>query len=170
MSIILNLEDTEYPYKRITHTRIVVRGIVLNDNNEIGLCVVCRDDIFGKVKYYETPGGGKEENETITEGLIRELDEEIGYRCEVISELGIVNDFYNLIFRKNENHYFLCRIKEKTQIHHASKGDDYIKDIVWMNIDKAIEEYEKYEDKGLTKLVKQRELPIIKEAKKILDL
>ena len=67
MSLILNLEDTEYPYTNTTHTRIVVRAIVLNESNKVGLCVVSRDDIFGKNDYLETPGGGKEENETLEE-------------------------------------------------------------------------------------------------------
>ena len=170
MSLILNLNDDEYPFDYISHTRIVVRGIVLNENNEVGLCVVSRDDIFGNVDYLETPGGGKEENESLIDGLIRELDEEIGYKCEVISELGIVNDYYNLIHRKNENHYYLCRIKEITNVHHVSKGDDYIKDIIWLDINEAIERYHSLNDYGLEKLVKNRELPILYEAKKIMHL
>ena len=102
--------------------------------------------------------------------MIRELDEEIGYRCEVIRELGIVNDYYNMIHRKNENHYYLCRVKEITNVHHVSKGDDYIKDIIWLDIDEAIERYHNLNDYGLEKLVKNRELPILYEAKKIMHL
>ena len=52
MSLILNLNDDEYPFDYISHTRIVVRGIVLNENNKIGLCVVSRDDIFGNVDLF----------------------------------------------------------------------------------------------------------------------
>lgn len=170
MSLILNLEDTEYPYTNTTHTRIVVRAIVLNESNKVGLCVVSRDDIFGKNDYLETPGGGKEENETLEEGLKRELDEEIGYKVNIIKIIGQVNDYYNLINRRNENHYFLCRIDAKTSIHHVSKGDEYIKDIIWLDIDEAIARYRKFKDYGLEKLVKNRELPILYEAKKILHL
>lgn len=170
MSVNLKLIDDQFPFTKVTHTRIVCRAIVLNDLNQVGFCNVVRDDIFGHCEYLETPGGGKEENETLTEGVIRELDEEIGYRCKVISELGVVEDYYNLIFRKNINHYFLCKIDSKTKIHHESKGDDFIKGIVWISIDEAIERYSSLEDKGLLLLIKRRELPILKEAKKQLQM
>ena len=116
MSIKLNLRDGEFPFTHVSHTRIVVRGIVLNDENKVAVCVVNRDDIFGKCNYIETPGGGKEENESLEEGLIRELDEELGYKVEVIDKVGIIEDYYNLINRKNINHYYLCRIKDKTKV------------------------------------------------------
>ena len=108
MSLKINLVDDQFPFNGVTHTRVVVRGIVLNDKGEIGLCHVNRNDKFGKCEYFETPGGGKEENESLEEGLIRELDEELGYRCEIITPIGVVLDFYNMIYRKNENHYYLC--------------------------------------------------------------
>ena len=75
MSVNLKLIDSEYLDTGITHNRIVVRAIVLNEENKVGFCHVIRDDIFGHYEYLETPGGGKEEDESLEEGLVRELDE-----------------------------------------------------------------------------------------------
>ena len=78
MKTILKLEDNEYPYTYIDHVRYVCRGILLNDKNEIALMKVDGDDIFGHRDYYETPGGGKKDKESIRNACLRELEEETG--------------------------------------------------------------------------------------------
>lgn len=168
MRVINRLEDNEYPYKKITHTRIVVRGIVVNELNQIALVNVVRDDEFGPGNYYETPGGGKKEFETHIEGVIREVEEEIGYKTTLIQEIGIVEDYYNPIYRKNINHYYLLRSSEKSKQHFDSYGDLYIKGVVWVNIDEAIRLYENMNKDRIERLVRNRELPILKIVKDIL--
>ena len=63
----------------------------------------------------------------------------IGYIAEIISPIGIVDDYYNLIHRHNKNFYFLC----KTSLFVGKKLDEYeknmIEKLVWMDIDTAIE-------------------------------
>ena len=111
MKVINKLKDNEYPYIKTTHERIVVRGVVLNELNQVALVNVVRnDDAFGPGNYYETPGGGKKDNESLLEGVIREVEEEIGYKTSFIQEIGIVEDYYNPIYRKNINHYYLLKI------------------------------------------------------------
>ena len=146
-----------------------VRAIVLNEYNQIALLKVIRnDDEFGPGNYYETPGGGKEENESFIEGVIREVEEEIGYTSSFIQEIGIVEDYYNAIYRKNINHYYLLKVKGKSQQHFESYGDLFIKDVIWVSIDEAISLYEKMNKDKIEKLVRNRELPILKIVKEIL--
>ena len=169
MKVINKLEDKEYPYVKTTHERIVVRGIVLNEKNQIALVNVIRDDDdFGTGNYYETPGGGKKEFESYIEGVIREVEEEIGYKSTLIQEIGIVEDFYNAIYRKNINHYYLLKINEKTQQCFESYGDSFIKGFIWVDIDEAIEIYRKMNNTRIERLVKNRELPVLEIVKNIL--
>ena len=168
MKVINRLEDNEFPFIKTTHTRVVVRGIVINNLNQIALLKISRDDDFGLATYYETPGGGKEDSESFIEGVIREVDEEIGYKTIFVQEIGIVEDYYNKIYRKNINHYYLLRICNKTKQHFESYGDSFIKEVVWVSIDDAIQLYKNMNKTKIERLVRNRELPILEKVKEIL--
>ena len=62
--IVLHLNDDQYPNNGITHIRKVSRGILFNDKNEICILKIYGEDIFGLRDYYETPGGGVDDNES----------------------------------------------------------------------------------------------------------
>ena len=166
----LILKDNQYPNNGIDHTRKVVRAILLNDKNEVCLLKIYGEDIFGLRDYYETPGGGVDDHETFEEALIRELDEEVGVLAHIMMYLGEVIDYYNLIKRKNINRFYLCKIDSITKIHHESSGDDLIKDVNFVSIDEAIKLYEDNDKTKVGRLVKQRELPFLKEVKNILKV
>lgn len=165
----LNYTDDQYPYIGVTHTRKIARAVVLDENGNILILQVKRNDIFGSYTYLETPGGGVEENETIRNAVKREIEEEIGAEVKIIKKIGVVIDFYNLLNRQNENHYFLVKVIKRTQIHHESFGDTLISNILSMSLDEVIETYQQEKDIDIIKLVKQRELPILLEAQKILS-
>ena len=169
MKQILHLQDDQYPYTYIDHVRYVSRGILLNDKNEIALNKLHGFDNFGSRDYYETPGGGKKVKETIRAALIREMREETGYEVEIIKELGMVNDYYNLIHRNNRNYYFLCKSKRFVGKILEDYENSMIEELVWVSIDKAIVLYEHMDVSGVAILVKNRELPILKKVKKILE-
>ena len=42
MKLVNKLLDTEFPNLGISHTRIVVRGIIINENNEVALLKIKR--------------------------------------------------------------------------------------------------------------------------------
>ena len=165
----LRLKDDQYPNNGITHTRNVSRAILLNENNEVCLLKINGYDDFGLRDYYETPGGGVDESETFEQALVRELDEEVGVNAEVIMFLGEVIDYYNLIYRKNINRYYLCKISSHTSIHHESLGDSLIEKIEYYHLEEAISKYSNMKSNGVSKLVKQRELPILLELKRLLE-
>lgn len=167
-NINLSLHDTEYEYVGYTHTRLIARGFVLNEENKICLLHILGDDDFGHRDYYETPGGGIENGEDLETALLRELDEEIGYECKIIDYLGVVYDEYNLIKRKNVNNYFLCKTIKKTKPHHVSYGDSFIKEICFFDIDEALNKYESMNKNLVQKLVYNREYPVLKKVKDIL--
>ena len=169
MRFINELEDTEYEFHGFTHTREIVRGIILNEKDEVCLEYIYDDDGFGHRDYYETPGGGIDKGEDHKEALNRECEEEIGYHIEVLQDLGLVIDNYNLIKRRNHNYYYLARITEKCPMHRLAEEDRRIKKIIFVNIDEAISLYENMQDELVGKIVKNRELPILKIVKTALQ-
>lgn len=165
----INLIDDQYPNNGITHDRVISRAIVLDSDNKVIVLRIYGQDFFGLRDYIETSGGGVDEGETPEIGVLRELDEEIGYKCEIITKIGIVDDYYNLLKRHNINHYYLVKTVSKTHIHHESKGDGYIADILHLDIDEVIKKYQELSNEGIAKLVKERELPIAIKAKEIME-
>ena len=160
----LELKDDQYEERGYTHTRVVSRAIVLNEEGKMALHRIHRDDIFGEEDYYETPGGGVDEGETLEEAVIRECKEELGEDIEVLRGLGVVKDAYNLIQRKNENHYFLCRKLNQGDKHFVSEGDSLIQETLWVSLEEGIALLKGQSDHGVSALVKARELPILAEA------
>jgi 8-oxo-dGTP pyrophosphatase MutT (NUDIX family) len=169
MKIIQKLNDDQYPFSYIDHVRKCSRGVVINDKNEVALIKLHGFDSFGDRNYYELPGGGVQKNEKISDAFLREMKEEIGYQVEIISPLGQVRDFYNLIHRENHNYYFVAKTKQWV----GTKLEDYektmIEQILWMPIDDAIEAFKIMQDYGCGILVKRRELPILLLAKKLIS-
>ena len=162
MKIWAKFIDDQYEKREITHTRTTVRAVLLNEHNEIALIKVKGNDIFGIRDYYELPGGGKKRKETLLEALRREIIEEVGCSIKDIEEIGRVIDFYNLINRKNDNHYYLAKIDRNIT---PPSLEDYEKEIfqeiIFVPIHKAIEMYKTKLNTPLGKLVGQRELVIL---------
>ena len=169
MKCILKLIDNEFPYTYIDNIRYISRGILINDKNEVALNKLHGFDMFGSRDYYETPGGGKKDNETQEEALYREMKEETGYEVEIIEELGMVDDYYNLIHRNNKNHYYLCK-----PLRFIGKSlEDYetimIERLEWIDLDKAIEIFKNMNISPVSRLVRNRELPILLKVKEIME-
>ena len=88
---------------------------------------------------------------------------------EIIKHIADVHDYYNLIKRKNHNYFYLVRRKEKVPQRLEEDEKIRIEKIIWVPIDEAISLYENMQNVLVGKIVKQRELPILKLAKEILD-
>ena len=165
MKCINKLKDNQYPFTYIDHTRIIARAILLNDKNEVCLLKIEGVDDFGNRNYYETPGGGVNDGENLYEGVLREVEEETGFKCEVIKELGYVKDYYNLIHRENLSYYFLLRFVSKGDTHLEFYEQEMFKGVCWFKLDDAIEVMNQKGTSGVAKLVKEREVPILKLSK-----
>ena len=159
----LSLQDQYYPApdQEIKKTRECVRAVLLNEENEVALHHVHRDDKYGDSIYYELPGGGVELGEEPFEALQREVEEEAGFEIECLAYLGDAKDTYNLAKRNNHHHIFLARTVTQGKKHFESEGDELIMETVFMPIEEAVEAMQKQHQGGFEGLVRQRELPFL---------
>ena len=166
----IELKDTEWPYEYTDHDRQIARAIVYDNDGYFYFVRAVRDDDFGKATLIETSGGGVEKNEDLKSAIKRELKEELGVDVEVVSDIAIVSDYYNLIHRHNINNYFLCKVigfgdKNLT----VDEINAYHLSTLKLTYEGAVKEYELRRDSKLGRLIYNRELPILKMAKEIID-
>lgn len=169
-AINISLKDNEWELDYIDHDRQIARAIVFDDDGYFYFVRAERDDEFGKATIIETAGGGVENGEDLHTAIIRELKEELGADAEVLCKIGVVDDYYNLIHRHNINNYFLCKA---TSFGSKNLMPDEINDFhlstLKLSYDEAIKEYEKCSVTKLGTLVANRELPILKQARIIME-
>ena len=168
--IFVELQDNEWPFEYTDHDRQVVRAIVIDDDGYFYFVRAERDDDFGKETNIETAGGGVEKGEDLIEAIERELKEELGANVEVLCKFGVVSDYYNLIHRHNINNYYLCRVtsfgdKNLTQ----AEIDCFHLSTLKLTYNEALAEYAKRSGSKLGRLIANRELPILRHAKTIID-
>lgn len=166
----LSLTDNEWEFTHTTHDRDIVRAVVFDDEGYFYFVRAKRDDDFGKATLIETSGGGVEKGEDLEDALIRELNEELGAQAEIICKIGVVDDYYNLIHRHNINNYYLCKA---TSFGEKSLTQDEIEEFhlstLKLTFDEAVAEYERLRNTKVGRLIANRELPILKHAKIILN-
>lgn len=166
----LELRDEEWPFDYTDHDRNIVRAIVYDDEGFFYFVRADRDDIFAKAVVIETSGGGVEDNENLGEAIKRELLEELGAEVEVITKIGVVSDYYNLIHRHNVNNYFLCRAISFGERHLTEDEiNKYHLTTLKLRFDEAVAEYERCRGSKLGRIIGNRELPILMRAKEMLD-
>ncbi|SRR5574344_311855 len=165
----LELKDVCYPFTKVTHDRNIVRAFVY-DGESFYFVSIVRNDQFGNFKYIETSGGGVEENEKLEDALKRELKEELGFEVEILAYLGLVSDYYNLIYRHNLNHYYLVKVlKEgKNNLREDEKNEFHLTKIK-LTYNEALLKYEENRKEKLGLLLYNREVPMLKYAKSIID-
>ena len=168
--LLLNLEDNEWPLTTIDHDRLIARAIVVDAEENFYFVRANRDDDFGKATLIETAGGGVEEGEDLDTAIRRELKEELGIEVEVLCKIGLVSDYYNLIHRHNINNYFLCKIVAFGEKHLTKDEiEDFHLSTLKLKYEDALAEYEKCRCTSLGRLVANREIPVLKRAKVLLD-
>lgn len=167
----LGLQDTQWPKTNIDHDRQIVRAIIVDEQQNYYFVKVHRDDIFGTGTFIETSGGGGvEAGEDLTTALKRELKEELGAHVNILCKIGTVSDYYNLIHRHNINNYFLCRVDSFGKKHLTQEEiDDFHLSTLKLTYEEAVDAYEKQTDTKLGQLITNRELPILRYAKELIN-
>ena len=166
----IDLQDTQWPFTYTDHDRTIVRAIVVDDAGSYYFVRAVRDDEFGAATLIETSGGGVEPGEDLSAAIQRELREELGAQVEIIARIGVVSDYYNLIHRHNINHYFLCRVRSFGDRHLTEDEiHQFHLSTLKLSYDEAVAEYETRACTRLGRLIANRELPILKRAKLLLD-
>ena len=88
----------------------------------------------------------------------------------ILDALGIVHDAYNLIHRHNINHYYLCRIEALGE---TNRTQDEINDFhlatLKLDYDSAVAEYTRCATTPLGRLIANREVPILLQARQRLE-
>lgn len=168
--LMLHLQDEEWSLEYTDHDREIVRAIVFDEEGNFYFVRAERDDDFGKATLIETAGGGVEKGEDLLAAIRRELKEELGASVEILCKIGVVSDYYNLIHRHNINNYYLCKavsfgeknlMQDEIECFHLST--------LKLTYEEAVAEYERCSSTRLGRLVANRELPVLRQAKKILD-
>jgi 8-oxo-dGTP pyrophosphatase MutT (NUDIX family) len=166
----LELRDNEWPFTYTDHDRQIVRAIVFDDEGYLYFTRATRDDHFGKATLIETSGGGVEKGEDLLSAIHRELREELGAEVEVVAKIGVVSDYYNLIHRHNANHYFLCRATSFGEKHlMPDEIERFHLSTLRLTFDEAEAEYERRACTPIGRLIADRELPVLKRAREILN-
>ena len=166
----INLCDNEWEFRGVTHDREIARAIVFDDEGYFYFVRVERDDDFGKAICIETAGGGVEQGEDPDVAIHRELEEELGVKVDIQCKIGVVSDYYNLIKRHNINNYYLCKIISFGEKHMT---EDEIRSFhlstLKLTYEEAVAEYEMRRETPLGRIICNRELPILKRAKELIE-
>ncbi|MFZ9139695.1 MAG: NUDIX domain-containing protein [Bacilli bacterium] len=157
----LKLEDLQYPFQGFSHTRPNARALLQNDQGLFAFNHILADDKFGHRDYPETLGGGIDLHETPPQAVIREVEEESGLLAKVMFPIGVIEDAYHLIQRKNINHYFYLRVIGNGHQHRTLQEKTLIHDLKWLTLEEALMWYRRLPDEGIAQLIKQREVPVI---------
>ena len=170
MGLELYLDDTQYKYEYIDHDREIVRAIVIDNNGFFYFVGADRDDDFGKAILIETAGGGVEHGENYESAIRRELQEELGVNVDVLCKLGMVSDYYNLIHRHNINNYYLCRVTSFTNRSLTfDEENKFHLSVLKVSYEEAVNKYKESMKYKLGVLIRNRELPILEYAKRLID-
>lgn len=166
----IHLEDCEWSFTYTDHDREIVRAIVFDDSHNFYFVQAIRNDEFGKAALIETSGGGVEDGEDLHTAILRELKEELGVHVEILCKIGVVDDYYNLIHRHNINHYYLCKalsFGEKNLM--PDEIEKFHLSTLKLRYEEAVHEYKKCSVTKLGRLIAARELPVLEQAKIIME-
>ena len=103
----LNLSDSDLSTDTTWNTRIAARAVIEDSDGKIALMHVAEYDI------YKLPGGGIDENESISDALSREIKEETGCDVDVENLIGIVIEKRDQWKLFQISHCFKAKLKSK---------------------------------------------------------
>jgi 8-oxo-dGTP pyrophosphatase MutT (NUDIX family) len=159
--ILLKLQDKQYSFQGISHVRPNARALLENAEGLFAFHHIYLKDKFGQRDYLETPGGGLEGGETPEQAVVREVEEETGFKSKVILPIGLIEDDYNLIQRHNQNYYFYVKVTGRGQLHQTEQERKMIQQLHWLSLQDAKAWYGRLSQTGISQLIQQRELPIV---------
>lgn len=121
-NIIYTVTDKDFNIEEIKNleepfTRYGARGIVFDENNKIAL-------VNKRVKNeYKLPGGGVDKNEDFKEAFIRECEEELGAKVEVISYLGDIVEYKSQGNFKQISKVYVAKVIEKLESNNLTQKE-----------------------------------------------
>lgn len=139
--------------------RLAVRAIIIDDENNIALAYVSKQD------YYKIPGGGVDEGEDMIEALHRECLEEAGVKITDIQPLGFIRDINSIWQLTQESFCYAVKIKgQKKRPTYTKKERAKGYALQWVPLQKVISTMVSGKPKRDTeKHLKERDLLFVKE-------
>ncbi len=135
MNIRIDLKN--YDSENSAFKRTAARGIIRKGNLYLLIC--------SKYGDYKFPGGGAENEETLEDTVIREVQEETGFRVirSSIKEYGTVLERrkgkYDDVLEM-DSHYFFCDVEDEAGSRNLDEyEEEYDYQIVWITLQAAIE-------------------------------
>ncbi len=161
----LKLEDID---EIVTRTK----GLIINSNNEITLGY--------SNKTYQFPGGHLEDNETLEECLLREIEEETGIKLKNAK----LKPFEKIIYysknyhnsgknRKNEIYYYIINTDAKCDMNNSKldewekDGDFTVKTFPIENVEQIL--IDSIPDNPINKAIVEEMLDVFREYNKIIN-
>ncbi|MGE5579715.1 MAG: NUDIX domain-containing protein [Bacillota bacterium] len=118
--------------------RSAAKAIVIRNGNVLlNRCVGFRGDV-----YYDLPGGGQKEFETLEETLVRECLEETGYRVRPVRFAALVEEIYDdeelrrryADYAHRILHIFIAELVDDA-VHEATEMDFQQEECQWISVD-----------------------------------
>jgi 8-oxo-dGTP diphosphatase len=129
----LNPEDVSEEEVRTYGTREAARAVVVDHDNNVALLHATKTD------YYKLPGGGLDDDTDKIIALKRECREEIGCEVEVVSEIGLVNEWRRFCKLHQVSYcYFAKVIGEKGVPDFTESEIEEGFEVVWLPYDQAL--------------------------------
>jgi 8-oxo-dGTP diphosphatase len=108
---------------------VSIHGILLNKEHD-KILLIRRSGLYAEPHKLAWPGGHMNRDETLTEGVVREVKEETGYGAANLSLFCISDNIHRLGGdRQNIDFYFLGDIGEKVGEH-----DQEIEQVIWFDV------------------------------------
>ena len=123
----------------IIRKRKTVRAYCIFKGKIMVLHLKYNNDKFGPLDYYETPGGGVEDGETIHSALERELQEEIGSEGKILSYLGIVGIEYKAYHAIAVCHMYVFKVTNIFKNNLTDKEKVYNLSVEMLDLDEYLD-------------------------------
>lgn len=108
------------------------RGIILNDENLSGMILMTANG------FYKLPGGGIELGEREKDAFVREVREQTGLSCEIICELGTVEEHKGKSGFSQFSYAYLGRVRGDAKKHSAAANERLLDcSVNWMSLEDA---------------------------------
>lgn len=161
--------DKYFPYKKITNSRSTVRAFAQNEEGKFGLLRIKGVDEFGIRDHLETPGGGIEKGECKLDAIEREIKEELGYKCVVVSKICTILHEFNLIERLTTAHYYYVLVDTSNcETNYTESEKMLFKGVEWYTLEELEFELKK-PNNNVGTIVHERELLALNRLKKYLN-
>ncbi len=140
--------------------RKAVRAVLLDDDGLMALLYV------GKMGFFTLPGGGVEPGETLEGTLQREMLEETGCACQIVQELGRIEESRMLNDFTQESFYYLARVQGPKGMPSLTQEEmDEDTQVRWYAIEEAFDIVARARPENYQRCyVQRRDIAVLREA------